>query len=270
MLSRLFVTCSQCHTTHFISFLKHSHYVCSKCGYHFRIDAPNRIKKLCDRGSFFELDQGLKSADPLNFPGYQQKIDDAMIATGINEAVITGVATINDIRTALAILEPRFIMASMGSVVGEKITRLVEYATDHMLPAVMIISSGGARMQEGIFSLMQMAKTAAAIKRFHERQLLLVTVLADPTTGGVTASFAMLGDIIIGETKALIGFAGPRVIQQTIGQVLPPGFQTAEFLLEHGMLDMVVSRKNLKAILGSILRTHQQRPYAQGGERHAR
>jgi len=164
---------------------------------------------------------------------------------------------------ALAVMEPNFIMASMGSVVGEKVSRLLEYAAENKLPMVMIISSGGARMQEGILSLMQMAKTAAAIRRLHESRMPLITVLTDPTTGGVTASYAMLGDIIVAETGALIGFAGPRVIQQTIGQKLPEGFQRAEFLLEHGMLDIVVPRKNLKRVLVTILKIHRNRPYAQ-------
>jgi acetyl-CoA carboxylase carboxyl transferase subunit beta len=176
---------------------------------------------------------------------------------------MTGVAEIEGQPAALAVMEPNFIMASMGSVVGEKIARLLEHAALARLPVLMVISSGGARMQEGILSLMQMAKTAAAIRRLHESRMPLVTVLTDPTTGGVTASYAMLGDIIIAESGALIGFAGPRVIQQTIGQKLPEGFQRAEFLLEHGMLDIVVPRKNLRKTLVSILKIHRQRPYTQ-------
>jgi acetyl-CoA carboxylase carboxyl transferase subunit beta len=174
------------------------------------------------------------------------------------------VAEIDGCAAALAVMEPNFIMASMGSVVGEKIARLLEHAALNKFPVLMIISSGGARMQEGILSLMQMAKTAAAIRRLHESRMPLITVLTDPTTGGVTASYAMLGDIIVAEAGALIGFAGPRVIQQTIGQKLPEGFQRAEFLLEHGMLDIVVPRKNLKKTLATILKIHRNRPFTQG------
>jgi acetyl-CoA carboxylase carboxyl transferase beta subunit len=246
MFSKLFIKCEQCSTTHFYSFFKHASYVCSRCGYHFRLDAPTWLKQLCDRGSFQELDQDLKSLDPLGFPKY--------------EAKLTGIATIEGSPAALAVMEPNFIMASMGSVVGEKLARLLEYAAANKLPVLMVISSGGARMQEGILSLMQMAKTAAAIRRLHESRMPLVTVLTDPTTG-VTASYAMLGDIIVAEAGALIGFAGPRVIQQTIGQKLPEGFQRAEFLLEHGMLDIVVPRKNLKKTLVTILKIHRSRPF---------
>ncbi|MCX6556144.1 MAG: acetyl-CoA carboxylase, carboxyltransferase subunit beta [Candidatus Aminicenantes bacterium] len=263
MHSKLFIKCQQCSTTHFYSFFKHAHFVCSRCGYHFRLDAPTWLKQLCDRGSFRELDENLKSLDPLGFPKYELKLAQSVQNTGANEAVMTGVAEIDGCPVALAVMEPNFIMASMGSVVGEKVTRLLEYAAQNNLPMVMIISSGGARMQEGILSLMQMAKTAAAIRRLHESHLPLFTVLTDPTTGGVTASYAMLGDIIVAEAGALIGFAGPRVIQQTIGQKLPEGFQRAEFLLEHGMLDIVVPRKNLKKTLVTILKIHHKRPYTQ-------
>jgi acetyl-CoA carboxylase carboxyl transferase beta subunit len=263
MHSKLFVKCPQCNTTHFYSFFKHAYFVCSRCNYHFRLDAPTWLKQLCDRGSFQELDEDMKSLDPLGFPKYESKLAQAVQNTGANEAVMTGIATIEGCPAALAVMEPNFIMASMGSVVGEKIARLLEYAAEHKLPVVLIIASGGARMQEGILSLMQMAKTAAAIRRLHESRMALVTVLTDPTTGGVTASYAMLGDIIIAEAGALIGFAGPRVIQQTIGQKLPEGFQRAEFLLEHGMLDIVVPRKNLKKTLVTILKIHRNRPFTQ-------
>ena len=261
MLNRLFVQCPHCQTTHFISFYKSAHYVCSRCGHHSRLDPPHWIKQLCDRGTFRSLFANLKSVDPLQFPQYRQKLDAAERAASGWEAVVTGSAEIGGMPVALAIMDPGFIMASMGSVVGEKIARLLEHAAAHRLPVVMVICSGGARMQEGILSLMQMAKTAAAIHRLHGKRQPLITVLTDPTTGGVTASFAMLGDISIAETGALIGFAGPRVIQQTIGQKLPPGFQTAEFLLEKGMLDIVVARKNLRATLVSVLKIHRTRPY---------
>jgi acetyl-CoA carboxylase carboxyl transferase beta subunit len=261
MFSKLFVKCQQCGTTHFYSFFKHAFFVCSRCGTHFRLDAPTWLKQLCDRGSFQEMDADLKSLDPLGFPKYEAKLAQAAGQTGANEAVLTGVGTIDGLTAALAVMEPNFIMASMGSVVGEKIARLLEHAALNKLPVLMVISSGGARMQEGILSLMQMAKTAAAIRRLHQSRMPLVTVLTDPTTGGVTASFAMLGDISIAEAGALIGFAGPRVIQQTIGQKLPEGFQRAEFLLEHGMLDIVVPRKNLKKTIVTILKIHRSRPY---------
>lgn len=260
-MSRLFPKCTRCKTSHFVAFLKRAHYVCSKCGFHLRLEAPTRIKMLCDRKSFEALDEDIKSADPLNFPNYQDKLQASMEQTKLNEAVITGVCKIKGHPTTFAVMEPNFIMASMGSVVGEKITRMLEYALDNHLPAIVIISSGGARMQEGIFSLMQMAKTSAAVKRLNDKGLPLFTVLTDPTTGGVTASYAMLGDVILAESGALIGFAGPRVIEQTIGQSLPQGFQRSEFLLEHGMLDMVVERKQLRTVLATLLAIHSKRAY---------
>ena len=260
-MSLLFPKCTRCQTSHFIAFLKHAHYVCSKCGYHLRLDALNRVKMLCDKKSFKPFDAGMKSEDPLDFPAYKEKIGKAMDATKLNEAVVTGVCTIKGCSTTLGVMEPDFIMASMGSVVGEKVTRMLEYALENRLPAIIIISSGGARMQEGILSLMQMAKTSAAVKRLNDKGLPLFTVLCDPTTGGVTASYAMLGNVIIAEPDALIGFAGPRVIEQTIGQQLPSGFQRSEFLLEHGMLDMVVERKQLRNVLGTLLALHSKRAY---------
>jgi acetyl-CoA carboxylase carboxyl transferase subunit beta len=261
MISKFFLKCPKCNVSHFISFYKHAQFVCSRCGFHARLDAHTRIKQLCDRGTFQEIDIALKSTDPLNFPKYRSKLAESIETTKLKEAVVTGLCKINGCRAAIAVLEPNFIMASMGSVVGEKITRMLERATKNRLPAVMVISSGGARMQEGILSLMQMAKTAAAVRRLHDRGMPLINVLSDPTTGGVTASFGMLGDVLIAETAALIGFAGPRVIQQTIGQVLPQGFQTAEFLLDHGMLDLVVHRRHLKSVIGTLLKLHQIRPY---------
>ncbi len=258
-MAKLFIKCPKCKTTHFIAFLKHSQYVCTRCNYYFRLDAPTRIKYLCDKGSFKELFGNLKSSDPLNFPRYREKLEKLSKETGLNEAIITGTCKIGGTETAFGAMDPRFIMASMGSVVGEKVTRLFEYAIENELPVVLVISSGGARMQEGILSLMQMAKTSAAVKKHSDMGLPYFAVLTDPTTGGVTASFAMLADIIIAESGALIGFAGPRVIQQTIGEKLPKGFQRAEFLLEHGMVDIVVERKELKKTLEKLLKIHTTR-----------
>jgi len=210
-----------------------------------------------DKGSFKEFDKKLKSADPLLFPNYEEKLKTAQKETNINEAVVCGTATIEDNPTVLVAMDTRFIMASMGSVVGEKITRAFEYAAENELPIIIFCASGGARMQEGILSLMQMAKTSAAAKKHSDKGLLFVSVLTHPTTGGVTASFAYLGDIIIAEPQALIGFAGPRVIEQTINQKLPAGFQRAEFLLEHGMLDKIVSRSMMRETLGNFLKIHK-------------
>lgn len=260
-MSRLFPKCTRCNTSHFITFLKSAHYVCSKCGYHFRLDVTARIKMICDKKTFKPFDENMKSVDVLNFPAYEDRVQKAMHDTKINEAVVTGECEIKGFPATIGIMEPGFIMASMGAVVGEKITRQLEFSLENKLPAIIIISSGGARMHEGIFSLMQMAKTSAAVKRLNDKGLPLFTLLSDPTTGGVTASFAMLGDVIISEPEALIGFAGPRVIEQTIGQSLPQGFQRAEFLLEHGMIDMIVPRKQLRAVLGTLLQIHAVRPY---------
>jgi acetyl-CoA carboxylase carboxyl transferase subunit beta len=222
---------------------------------------------LCDRNSFKPFDENMKSGDPLGFPKYEDKLRQSMETARISEAIVTGSCTIKDFPTTLGVMEADFIMASMGSVVGEKVTRMLEYSIENHIPAIIIVASGGARMQEGILSLMQMAKTSAAVKRLNDRGYPLFTVLTDPTTGGVTASFAMLGNVIIAEPAALIGFAGPRVIEQTIGKKLPGGFQRSEFLIEHGMLDMVIERKHLRLVLGTLLRIHAQRPYTgRGGE----
>ncbi len=260
-MSRLFPKCKRCQTSHFVAFLKRAHFVCSKCGYHLRLDAQARINMICDAKSFEPFDTNIKSMDPLLFPRYREKLDQSMETVKINEAIRTGACKIRGFPTTFGVMEPNFIMASMGSAVGEMVTRMLEYALDHHLPAILIISSGGARMQEGILSLMQMAKTSAAVKRLNDNGLPLFTVLTDPTTGGVTASFAMLGNVILAESDALIGFAGPRVIQQTIGQNLPQGFQRSEFLMEHGMLDMVIPRKQLRTILGNLLKIHAKRAY---------
>ena len=235
-------------------------YICPKCHGYFRVPAYKRIEMIADEGSFEEWDMDLDGMDgppdPLQFKGYSEKIKKLREQTGLKEAVVTGRVKINGKQAVIGVCDGRFMMASMGYAVGEKITRAVERATNENLPVILFTCSGGARMQEGIISLMQMEKTSAALKRHSDAGLLYVTVLTDPTTGGVTASFAMLGDIIIAEPQALIGFAGPRVIEQTIGEKLPEGFQRAEFLLEHGFVDQIVKRENMKPVLGRILKMH--------------
>ena len=216
-----------------------------------------RIRMIADDGSFKELDRDLKSGNPIDFPGYPEKLSKCMESTGHNEAIVTGVCKIKGIRTAIGVMDPEFLMGSMGTVVGQKIIRLADYAGRKKLPLIIFSASGGARMQEGLFSLMQMAGTSGAIQRFKDGGGLFISVLTNPTTGGVSASFASLGDIIIGEPGALIGFAGPRVIEQTIGQKLPEGFQRAEFLMEHGMVDMILDRKDQREVIGRILRLHK-------------
>lgn len=218
--------------------------------------AYRRIEMTVDEGSFEEWDKDMVSRNPLGYRGYEEKLDSVRLKTGLQEAIVTGKAKINGMETVIGVCDGRFLMASMGEIVGEKIVRAVERATHEKLPVILFACSGGARMQEGIISLMQMAKTAAALKRHSDAGLLYISVLTDPTTGGVTASFAMLGDMILAEPNALIGFAGPRVIEQTIGQKLPKGFQRSEFLLEHGFLDGIVERKDMKAALGQILKLH--------------
>ena len=235
-------------------------YICPKCHGYFRVPAYKRIEMIADEGSFEEWDMDLDGMDgppdPLQFKGYSEKIKKLREQTGLKEAVVTGRVKINGKQAVIGVCDGRFMMASMGYAVGEKITRAVERATNENLPVILFTCSGGARMQEGIISLMQMEKTSAALKRHSDAGLLYVTVLTDPTTGGVTASFAMLGDIIIAEPQALIGFAGPRVIEQTIGEKLPEGFQRAEFLVEHGFVDQIVKRENMKPVLGRILKMH--------------
>ena len=235
-------------------------YICPKCHGYFRVPAYKRIEMIADEGSFEEWDMDLDGMDgppdPLQFKGYSEKIKKLREQTGLKEAVVTGRVKINGTQAVIGVCDGRFMMASMGYAVGEKITRAVERATNEKLPVILFTCSGGARMQEGIISLMQMEKTSAALKRHSDAGLLYVTVLTDPTTGGVTASFAMLGDIIIAEPQALIGFAGPRVIEQTFGEKLPEGFQRAEFLLEHGFVDQIVKRENMKPVLGRILKMH--------------
>jgi len=221
-----------------------------------RVDSRKRIEMVIDKGTFVELDKDMISKNPLSYAGYEDKVGAYSEKTGENEAVITGVGFINGVKTVIGVMNSGFMMGSMGSVVGEKVTRAIEHATENKLPVIMFTASGGARMQEGMFSLMQMAKTSAAVSRHSEAGQLYITVLTDPTTGGVTASFAMQGDIILSEPKALIGFAGKRVIEQTIKQKLPEEFQSAEFLLEKGFIDKIVDRRKMKATLGKIIRMH--------------
>lgn len=233
--------------------------VCPSCGYHYRINARTRIKAICDKGSFQELEMNIQTENPLNFPGYANKIESARAATGQPEGVVCGTAAIRRQPCAVFVMDPQFMMGSMGSVVGEKITRLFEYATEHDLPVVGFTASGGARMQEGILSLMQMAKTSGAVHFHSDKGGLYITVLTDPTTGGVTASFAMLGDIILSEPNALIGFAGRRVIEQTTKKKLPEDFQRAEFLQDCGFVDAIVPRTELRATLERLLKQHSRR-----------
>ena len=232
--------------------------VCPACGYHFRIGPRERIAYLTDEDSFSELDGSLMSKDVLGFPGYDQKLRNAKLASREKEGVVCGAAKIGGEPCALFVMDPNFMMGSMGTVVGEKIARLFEYATQHSLPVVGYTVSGGARMQEGILSLMQMAKVSAALLRHSQAGNLYLTVLTDPTTGGVTASFAMDGDIILAEPGATIGFAGARVIEQTIRKKLPQGFQKAEFLLEHGFVDLIVPRGEQRETIARLLRLHRR------------
>lgn len=248
-------TCPNCHRTLVESVLESDDWVCS-CGYHFRIGARKRIAMMTDEGSFGELFADIVTNDPLSFPGYQKKLEKARTQSGENESVITGTATIGGIRTAVFAMSPGFMMGSMGTATGEKITRLFEYAENASLPVVGWTVSGGARMQEGLLSLMQMAKTSGAVLRHSQKGLLYITVLTDPTTGGVTASFAMEGDIIIAEPGATVGFAGRRVVEQTTMESLPRDFQTSEFILAHGFADTIVPRKDEKRLIADLLRIH--------------
>ena len=249
--------CNACKAAIVTEDVKNNYYICPKCHNYFRVHARRRVEMIVDEGTFEEWDHGLNAGNPLSFPGYEEKVKALQEKTNLDEAVMTGKAQINGNEVVLGICDGRFMMASMGWAVGEKIARAVERATEEKLPVIIFACSGGARMQEGIVSLMQMAKTSAALKKHSDAGLLYISVLTNPTTGGVTASFAMLGDVILAEPNALIGFAGPRVIEQTIGQKLPEGFQKSEFLLEHGFIDQIVEREEMKEVLASILSMHK-------------
>ena len=245
--------CSKCNEIIYNEDLKNNLNICTKCGNYFRLTAFERIELLIDEGTFIEEDMTLNSKDFLNFPNYKEKLEEAREKSRMIDAVISGTGKIYEIEVSIAAMEFGFMGGSMGSVVGEKITRTLERALEKKIPAILVASSGGARMQEGIVSLMQMAKTSGAVKRLNEAGIPFISVPVDPTTGGVSASFALLGDVIVTEPGALIGFAGPRVIEQTINQKLPKGFQKAEFLLEHGMVDVIAERKDLKETIYRIL-----------------
>lgn len=259
----LWVKCDSCKEIIYKKEIEKNLQVCPKCNYHFRISASERINLIVDEGSFVEIDAELATTDPLDFKDtlpYKDRLGDNKKKTGLKEAAIYGDATANQRPVVLAIMDFSFMGGSMGSVVGEKIARAAERALEKKLPLIVVSSSGGARMQEGMFSLMQMAKVSVAIAKLKEAGILYITILADPTFGGVTASFAMLGDIIIAEPKSLIGFAGPRVIEQTIKQQLPENFQRAEFLLEHGMIDIVVERRDLKNTIYKLIEHFMPQP----------
>lgn len=254
---QFWIVCEGCGKRIFRKNFKENLYVCPECGKHHRLKARKRIDLIIDKGSFIEINSKSEFKDPLKFPGYKEKIEKYRESSKEDESVITGTGRINGIRAVLCVMNPEFMMGSMGSVTGDKITFAMEFAAEHNMPVIICTASGGARMQEGLVSLMQMAKTSRAAAKLSEKGLPYIAVLTDPTTGGVTASFAMLGDIIISEPGTLIGFAGKRVIEQTIKQKLPEGFQSAEFMLEHGFLDMIVERKNMKEVLYRILSMHK-------------
>jgi len=250
------VTCDGCGAELIKGVVQSYHGICPFCGQYFRLGAYDRISLVVDEQRFFEFNQGMQSKNILDFPEYDEKLAEYQQKSGISEAVVTGVGKIRGIDVAIAALDSYFMMGSMGSVVGEKIVSLTEYAMRKNLPLIVFSASGGARMQEGMFSLMQMARCSAAIKRHSDKGLLYISVLTHPTTGGVSASFAMQGDIILAEPGALIGFAGRRVIEQTLQENLPKDFQKAEFLLENGLLDAIVKREDLKETLGRLLDIH--------------
>lgn len=257
MLIGKWVKCDNCKEILYKEEVHKNFSVCPNCGKHFRISARRRIKQIADEGTFEEIGADILTKDPLQFEGYLKKVDALKEKTKIEEAVKCGTCKINGEQVVLAVMDGNFMMGSMGSAVGERITLAIETSIKKRLPLIIFCVSGGARMQEGIISLMQMAKTSAALAKHNEAGLLYISVLTDPTTGGVTASFASLGDIILAEPDALIGFAGPRVIEQTIKQKLPDGFQKSEFLLEHGFIDKIVERKDMKETLYQIIRLHQ-------------
>ncbi|PTF78364.1 acetyl-CoA carboxylase, carboxyltransferase subunit beta [Staphylococcus chromogenes] len=250
--------CPNCKKIMYTKELTENLNVCFNCDHHIPLSAYSRIEAISDEDTFNEFDKGMTSANPLNFPGYEEKLEKDQTKTGLNEAVVTGTATLNGIRFGVGVMDSRFRMGSMGSVVGEKICRIVDYCTEHRLPFILFTASGGARMQEGIISLMQMAKTSVSLEKHSDAGLLFVSYMTHPTTGGVSASFASVGDINLAEPKALIGFAGRRVIEQTINEKLPEDFQTAEFLLEHGQLDKVVHRSQMRETLAQIFELHRE------------
>jgi acetyl-CoA carboxylase carboxyl transferase subunit beta len=255
----LWVKCSECSQVAYRKDLISNFNVCSNCGHHNRINSDERINIIADKNSFKDFDSSLSPTDPLGFKdrrSYADRIKESQTGTGLRDGVVTGICSINSMPLALAVMDFRFMGGSMGSVVGEKITRIIERATLENFPILIVCASGGARMQEGMLSLMQMAKISGALKKHKEKNLLYMPLLTHPTTGGVTASFAMLGDLILAEPKALIGFAGRRVIEQTLREKLPDNFQTAEYLLEHGFVDVIVKRKDLKDTLSKILKIH--------------
>lgn len=251
----MWIKCPKCNTMLLTTDMEENLRICTKCNHHFRMNAQQRINMFADEKTFVEHDGDLESTNILGFPGYDKKLEKARVKGG-KESVICGECKISGIDTVLCVMDPDFMMGSMGTITGEKITRAFEYATDKKLPIVVCTVSGGARMQEGIMSLMQMAKTSGAVKRHSDEGLLYITVLTDPTTGGVTASFAMEGDIILAEPDTLVAFAGPRVIEQTIRQKLPKDFQSSEFVLQKGFIDAVVSRDNLKNTVAKLLKMH--------------
>lgn len=252
------VVCPSCKHEYTKDFIKKRLRVCPDCGFHMTVSARERIKQLADKGTFKEHNVSMSTEDPLKFPGYKNKIKDIQNTNGNKDAVITGVCNIGGHKTVISVMDSTFMMGSMGTVVGEKFTQAVEYAMSNKLPFVSVACSGGARMQEGMHSLMQMAKTSAVIERFSKSGGFYMSILTHPTMGGVSASFATIGDIVIAEPKALIGFAGPRVIKQTINETLPKGFQRAEFQEEHGFVDMIVERKDLKKTVCRLLEYHEQ------------
>ena len=257
MMIGKWVKCDSCKEIIYKDELHDNMSVCPNCGKHFRLSARRRIKQIADEGTFKEIGGDILTKDPLDFKGYMKKVELLKEKTKIDEAVKCGECEIEGEKAILAVMDGNFLMGSMGQAVGERITLAIETAIKKKLPLIIFCVSGGARMQEGIVSLMQMAKTSSTIARLNEKGLLYISVLTDPTTGGVTASFASLGDIILAEPKALIGFAGPRVIEQTINQKLPEGFQSSEFLLEHGFIDKIVERKDMKHTLAELIRFHK-------------
>ncbi|NLZ46830.1 MAG: acetyl-CoA carboxylase carboxyltransferase subunit beta [Clostridiales bacterium] len=252
----LMFKCPRCSNVVFMDEFTNMGKVCPNCNYHARITARERLDITIDKGSFKEFDKNMISKNPIGFDGYPEKQIDLRAKTGLNDAVLTGEATIRGMRIVIGVMDSHFMMGSMGSVVGEKITRAFEFATENKLPIIMFCCSGGARMQEGTISLMQMAKTCGAAQKHSEVGCLYISVMTDPTTGGVTASFASVGDIIIAEPKVLIGFAGRRVIEGTIKQRLPDNFQSAEFLLEHGFVDMIVDRRKIRRTIAHLIKLH--------------